>query len=212
MKVLVIGASGKIGSRIVTELLNRGHKVTAVTRDKNAFKRKERNLNVVEGDALDVKRMKQLTRGFPAVVSAVGQNKPADSVRNVVEAAESFVTALVDLRDTRIIALSGAGSLEVSPGVLLMDSPEFPDDWKPAALAHRDAIAVYKKSSIIWTCLSPAAKIEPGERKGSYRQGLDELVTDTKGESRISMEDLALAVADEIETPKHRRMRFTVAY
>jgi putative NADH-flavin reductase len=212
MKVVVFGAAGKIGSRIVTELLSHGHKVTAVVRDKSKLNRKERNLNVVEGDALDSNKIKQLSRGCNTVVSAIGPSKPEDSVRNVVDAAESFVKGLADIRDVRLFVLGGAGSLEVTPGVLLMDTPEFPEAWKQVALAHKDALEIYKKSPLIWTYLSPAAMLEPGPRKGSYRQGLDALLTDAKGQSKISMEDLALAVVDELENPKHRRMRFTVAW
>ena len=112
----------------------------------------------------------------------------------------------------RLIVVGGAGSLEVSPGVQLLETPEFPSAWKGVALAHRDALDAYRKSGLNWTYVSPAALIEPGRRTGQYRIGTDQLLKDEKGDSRISMEDYANAVVDEIEKPRFSRQRFTVAY
>jgi uncharacterized protein len=103
--------------------------------------------------------------------------------------------------------------LEVAPGVQLVDTPEFPDFFKPIALAHRDALEIYRQEKDLdWINLSPAAIIAPGERTGKYRLGTDQLVVDEKGESRISTEDYAVALLDEAENPRYNRMRITVAY
>ncbi|HLZ57791.1 MAG TPA: NAD(P)H-binding protein, partial [Ktedonosporobacter sp.] len=110
------------------------------------------------------------------------------------------------------IVVGGAGSLEVAPGLHLVDTPDFPAAWKPTALAHRDALEVYRKANLDWTYVSPAALIAPGERTGTYRTGTDKLLTDEKGESRISAEDYAIAILDEVEHPHFIRRRFTVAY
>jgi putative NADH-flavin reductase len=110
------------------------------------------------------------------------------------------------------IIVNGAGSLEVAPGVQLIDTPDFPAAWRPVALAHRDALQVYRASDLDWTALSPVAFIAPGERTATYRTGTDRLLTDEEGQSRISAEDYAVALVDEIETPRFVLQRFTVAY
>jgi putative NADH-flavin reductase len=107
--------------------------------------------------------------------------------------------------------VGGAGSLEVAPGVQLVDAPDFPAEWRAPALAHRDALAVYRTADIDWTYFSPAAILEPGERTGRYRTGRDQLLTNADGKSRISAEDFAVALLDEVERPRHLRERITVA-
>lgn len=114
----------------------------------------------------------------------------------------------------RLISVGGAGSLEVSPGMRLLDTPDFPSAWKPVASAARDALQVYRTEAgdIDWVNVSPAAFIQPGERTGRYRTGTDQFVVDERGESRISAEDFAVAILDEVEQPKFHRTRFTAAY
>jgi putative NADH-flavin reductase len=110
------------------------------------------------------------------------------------------------------LVVGGAGSLEVAPGVQLVDTPNFPQEWKGIALAHRDVLPILKASDLEWTYLSPAALIQPGERTGKFRLGGTQMVTDEKGESRISAEDFAVALVSELETPKHVRQQFTLGY
>jgi putative NADH-flavin reductase len=129
----------------------------------------------------------------------------------IVKAAESLVKGLTGTT-TRLIAVNGAGGLEVAPGVRLVDAPDFPAAWKGLALAHIDAMEVFRRSPINWTCASPAAFVEPGTRTGKFRLGTDQLVADAKGESRISCEDFAVALVDELENKKFIRARFTAAY
>jgi putative NADH-flavin reductase len=122
---------------------------------------------------------------------------------------------LTRVEPIRLIAVSGAGSLEVKPGLQLVDTPDFPAAWKPAALAHREAIEVYRKAGFAefdWTAVSPSAVIEPGTRTGHYRTATDQLLVDAQGNSRISAEDFAVAIVDEIEKPKFVEQRFTVGY
>jgi putative NADH-flavin reductase len=130
-------------------------------------------------------------------------------------AARALLVGLKTAGVRRLVVVGGAGSLEVAPGKQLVEQPGFPVPWKPVALAHRDALAVYRASgepSVEWTYVSPAALIQPGQRTGKYRIGGDQLLVDAKGESRISAEDYAVAVVDELETRAHPRARIGVAY
>jgi putative NADH-flavin reductase len=195
MKIALFGATGKIGSRIAAEAKHRGHRVTAV-----------------KTDILDSDGVAEAVRGHDAVVSAVGprQNAPPTIL---VDAARSLLDAMRKVRVRRLIICGGAGSLEVKPGLQLVDTPDFPEAWRPIANAHRAALAIYRRvNDLDWTYISPAAFISPGERSGIFRIGGDQLLVDGKGESRISMEDFAVAVLDEIENPRNIRKRITVAY
>ena len=208
MKVVLYGASGMIGSRILRELLSRGHEVTAVVR--NTAKLNVPNVTILQGDVLVPERVAETARGADAAISAY--SPPADDTQKLVTATKSILKGLKAAGITRFIAVGGAGSLEVSPGVQLVDTPDFPPLWKPYAIAHRDALRVLETADLEWTNLSPAAWVEPGERTGQFRTGTGSLVVDKKGESRISAEDYAVALVDELERPRHTRERFTVAY
>ena len=148
-----------------------------------------------------------------AVVSAFNYKPGVNPPSTIVEVTTPLLNGLKQAGVKRLLVVGGAGSLEVSPGVQLVDTPSFPEAYKPAALAQRDALKVYQQEkNIQWTYLSPAAEIAPGERTGSFRTGGDQLLTDASGKSFISMEDFAVAVIDELETPMHVRERFTVGY
>ena len=129
-----------------------------------------------------------------------------------MEATRTILQGLTDAGVRRFIMVGGAGSLEVAPGMQLMDAPDFPEMWKPYAIAHRDALAVLRSANVDWTNFSPVALIEPGECTGKFRLAKDTLVTDSKGEGRISAEDYAVALVDELERPQYIRQRLTVAY
>jgi uncharacterized protein len=131
-----------------------------------------------------------------------------------VKAARSLTEALT-VEPIRLIWVGGAASLEVKPGLQVVDTPDFPPAWKPMALAHRDALDVFHKAGFAefdWTAVSPPAVIEPGERTGHYRTSTDQLIVAAQGQSHISAEDFAVAVADEIENPRFGEQRFTVGY
>jgi hypothetical protein len=149
-------------------------------------------------------------KGAEAAISAYAP--PQDQPEKLLAATGSVLEGLKATGVGRLIAVSGAGSLEVAPGVQLVDTPSFPAAWKPIALAHREALSILKGSSLEWSALSPAALIGPGERTGKFRLGDTALVVDEKGDSRISAEDYAVALVDELEKPQHVRRQFTVAY
>jgi len=209
----VFGAGGRIGQRILKEALSRGHEVTAIVRDPAKFELKDDKLQVRQGDAADTRSIVRVAGGHDAIVCAVGPT--ADSKPDVlILAAASLLTALPTAGIRRLVIVGGAGSLEVEPGKQLLDTPDFPEDWKPVANAHKEALRMYRSWStpISWTYISPAALIEAGERTGKYRKGTDQLLKDDQGQSRISMEDFAVAVVDELENPAATLGRITVAY
>ncbi len=208
MKIVLFGARGTLGSRIAAEAQRRGHALTAVVRDLSAV---SRGFKGVRGDVLDSGSVASAVAGHDAVISAVGPGASSQPTM-VVDAARSLIEGLLQAGVRRLVVVGGAGSLEVKPGVQLVDTPEFPAPWRPVALAHRDALDVYRQADLDWTYVSPAALIAPGERTNHYRVGFDHLLVDAHGESRISAEDYAVAVLDEIEKPRHVRQRITVAY
>jgi putative NADH-flavin reductase len=212
MKIALFGASGTIGQRIAQEALKRGHEVTAIVRDPSRIELSNPQLTVKRGNVLNPDSVTQVVAEHDVVVSAIGpsQNQPAPALS---EAAHSLLDGVKLAGVKRLLVVGGAGSLEVAPGVQLVDTPDFPAAWKPVAQAHRDALEVYRQNNDLdWTYFSPAAFIAPGERTGKYRLGTEQLVTNEQGESRISAEDYAVALLDEIEQPRFIRQRFTVAY
>jgi uncharacterized protein len=208
MKVVLFGGSGMIGSRVLDELLRRGHQVTAVVR--HPEKVTARGAKVVKGDMTVEANVVETAKGAEAVISAYGP--PQDDPQSVVSATRTLVAGLEKAGVKRAIVVGGAGSLEVAPGVQLVDTPHIPEQWKGIARAHRDVLPVLKESKLDWSYLSPAAFIQPGERTGKFRVGGTRLLSDDKGESRISAEDYAIALVDELENPQHLREQFTVAY
>jgi putative NADH-flavin reductase len=209
MKIIIFGASGMIGQRLLSEAVSRGHEITAVARDPSKIRPNGKKLTVKSGDVLNPKQIASLIEGNDVVINATS---PGSEVNLVVSTAESLITSLKDKKNVRLLIVGGAGSLEIQPGVQLVDSSMFPQQYKEIALAHRNALGVYRSSKINWTYLSPPIIIEPGQRSGHYRVGGDQLLKNEKGESKISAEDYAVAMLDEIEKPKHERTRFTVAY
>lgn len=208
MKVVLYGASGMIGSRILAELVRRGHTVTAVVR--NPEKIKTSGVKVAKGDINDEASVASTAKGADAAISAYAP--PHSDPEAIVRATRSLLSGLKEANLRRILLVGGAGSLQIAPGVRLVDTPEFPAEWKGIALAHANVLPVLKASDAEWSCLSPAAMIAPGEQTGKFRLGGTDLVTDAKGESRISAEDYAVALVDELEHPKHIHQQFTVAY
>jgi putative NADH-flavin reductase len=208
MKVVLYGASGMIGSRVLRELLQRGHAVTAVVR--NPEKISAPGAKVVKGDVTDEGSVAATAKGADVAISAY--SPPQDQPDAIVPVTHSLLAGLKKAGIKRLIFVGGAGTLEVAPGVQVVDAPDFPAQWKGIALAHRDALNVLKASDLDWTYLSPAGLIQPGERTGKFRLGTTKLLTDAKGESNISAEDYAIALVDELENPKNLRQHFTLAY
>jgi putative NADH-flavin reductase len=197
-----------IGSRLLREAVRRGHAVTAVVRDPRKFAAPAGRVIVIKGDVGDAASVAAAVTGHDAVLSAVG---PAPEI--IAGAPRALIEGLTRAGVKRVIVVGGAGSLEMSPGVQLVDRPDFPAEYRAVALAHRDALNVFRQNTTLdWTYVSPPADIQPGERTGKFRLGGDALIADAKGRSRISAEDFAMAFIDEVETPRHLRQRFTVGY
>ncbi|MBU3201350.1 NAD(P)-dependent oxidoreductase [Clostridium estertheticum] len=208
MKILLIGASGNAGKRILEEALDKGHSVTAVLRDPSKLTLNHKNLTMVKGDLLNPDSILKYLDQQDAIISAYGPKHGEEE--NLVVAAKNLVDLIKSSKIKRLLVVGGAGSLEVAPGLALSDTPEFLDAWKPVAFAHRDALRVYEESDISWTFLSPSATFEPGERTGKYKLGNTTLLYDENGLSRISMEDYATAMIDELENKSYERKQFTV--
>lgn len=208
MNIVLFGATGMIGSRILKELVSRGHKVTAVVRDVSRVPSVP-GVEAVQGDVLNPAAVAEAAKGSDAVISAYS---PGPNAAAIVDATKSLIVGLKQAGVKRLIEVGGAGTLFVAPNVRLVDAPNFPPEWKGIALAHGDALEVLRGSDLDWTYLSPAAFIQPGERTGKFRLGKDTLVADEKGTSRISAEDYAVALVDELENPQYIRQRFTVGY
>ena len=202
MKVALIGASGQGGSRLLAELSRRGHQVTAIARNPEKISELP-GVTAVKGDAFDKAGLVALIKGHDAVISAV--HFTASDPKLLIEAVKESGAK-------RYFVVGGAGSLEVAPGVKLVDTPQFPAAYKPEATKGGEFLDLLRQEKRLdWTFLSPSAVIGPGERTGKFRLGKDQLLTNDKGSS-ISWEDYAIAAVDELEKPAHIRERFTVGY
>jgi putative NADH-flavin reductase len=210
LKIALIGSTGKIGSRILNEALARGHQVTAIVRDATQMSNQKPNVEYKTGDVLKPESVVAATKGNEVVISAYGPG--AGDAQQIATAAKSLVEGVAANQPMRLVVVGGAGSLEVAPGKQLVDTPDFPSAWKKAALAHRDALEIFRQAPFDWTYVSPSAEINEGTRTANYRIGTDQLLVDTHGRSHISIEDYAAAVLEEIEKPHFNRGRFTVGY
>ena len=217
MHIALYGATGKSGSRILTELLSRGHQVTAIVRDP-AKLAPQPNLTIQQGTTTSAAEIASAITGTPfdAVVSAYAPPLTPEGVRELIPVTQHFIDAIAQAgasgKAPRFLYVGGAASLFVAPGVTLLASGHLPAEWLPIAQAHADALALIRNSSINWTSFSPAAFFEPGQRTGKFRLGKDDLIADDQHNSRISMEDYAIALVDELEKPLHERERFTIGY
>jgi len=213
MRVAIIGASGNIGSFIRDEALARGHQVTAIVRHPEKITVRNPLLTVVKADILKDK-VDELVKGHDAVISAYnpGWSNP-DIYNEQIKGAKAIINGIKKPGIKRLLVVGGAGSLEVAPGVQLIDTMSLPEQVKSGVLATRETLYMLKKEDELeWTFLSPPSTIAPGERTGRYRVGKDQLLKNKDGESKISTQDYAVAMLDELEYPQHIRERFTVAY
>lgn len=234
MDIGVIGATGTIGSRVVSEALHRGHRVTAFSRDASQVEDGRDNITWQSIDVLDATAVAAALPGLDVLISGFGPGNAgrdvADSVaRSIadptvyVRVAKALLTALESQPRTRLIVIGGAASLEVRPGLVFSDSDALihealdqfglPREYAAAMRGHGDALNVYRTSNRLWTYFSPAIEIAPGERTGRFRVGSDQQpVMGADGRSRISVEDAAIALIDEAELPRFVQRRFTVGY
>lgn len=213
MKIALIGANGKIGSRILQEALSRGHSVTGIARNPDNNVKNEK-LTWVKTDALDSDALANAIKGNDALISAFGIDwqKP-ETYHLFSKIARSLILAAKKAGVKRIINVGGAGSLEVSPGLQLVDTPSFPEAWRKGADEQRKSLEIFRtEKDLDWTFFSPAIIIEPGPYTGKFRIGKDSPLFDEKGNSTISFDDYASALMDELESPHFIKQRFTIGY
>jgi uncharacterized protein len=212
MKIALIGATGFIGSVILREALERGHEVTAIVRHPEKLPQNA-HLIVQQGDVTNETQTAAQLAGSDAVISSYSPGRVADVQQQYISSYRAIIRAVKKAGVKRLLVVGGAGSLEVAPGVQLVDTPAIPEEWKPGVLGLREALYILRtEPDLDWTFLSPSATIAPGERTGRFRLGTDQLLKDADGQSRISVEDYAVAMVDELENPQHIRARFTVGY
>jgi putative NADH-flavin reductase len=203
MNIALIGVTGRVGSRLLAELLHRGHRVTGIARDTGKLAGQP-GLVLKNADADQPAQLAPLLAGHDAVISAL---------KFATSEAAVLLAAVKQAGVRRLLVVGGAATLEVAPGHVLLDTPGFPAAYRLEAEGGRRFLDTLRgEHDLDWTFLSPSAEFAPGERTGSFRVGDDALLTDAGGKSWISMEDYAIALVDELETPKHLRQRFTAGY
>jgi putative NADH-flavin reductase len=203
LKIAIIGATGNVGKRITEEALNRGHHVTGIARTIDGIAARN-NLTLKVGDIGNPEALAGMLKGHDLVVSSV--KSPDFDTDQLLKAVR-----LSGVK--RYLAVGGAGSLEVKPGVTALDTGTLPDYVVPAARGAQNFLNVLRSvEDLDWTVLSPPFEFSAGERTGKFRLGNDQLIVDEKGKSAISFEDYAVALLDEIEEPRHLKKRFSIGY
>jgi putative NADH-flavin reductase len=213
MKVALIGATGYVGSRIMIEALQRGHEVSAIARRPEKLPLVP-NLSPLKGDLFDDEGLAALLAGHDCAINAFhpGWGSIDDGALQV-RGAQAILRACRQAGVPRMLQVGAAGTLEVQPGLELLDSPAFPSEMVSGARGARAVLALLRdEHDVQWSVLTPSAVLEPGRRSGSFRVGDDELLTADDGISSISLEDYAVALIDELENPQHAGQRFTVGY
>ena len=214
-KVVLIGASGFVGTAILNELLNRGHKVTAVVRNPEKIVVNNPNLSIVKADVSSAETVAGLCKGFDDVISAYN---PGWGNPDIYNQTLSVYTAILEGAKKagvkRLLCVGGAGTLFCAPGLRVVDAGVIPESIMPAVkgLGEFYLNTLMNEKDIDWTFFSPAGIIAPGERTGKFRLGKDDLIVDKDGNSNISVEDYGVAMVDELETPAHHQERFTIGY
>ncbi len=216
MKIALIGATGFVGTTILNELVSKGHEVTAIARNTEKLQASD-TVHPVKADVTNEDELANAVKGHDAVISSYNAGWTNPNLYNDFLAGSKAIQSAVKKSGVkRLLIVGGAGSLYVADGLQLIDTPQFPAEWKPGALAARDYLNIIKEEKELdWTFLSPAIEMHHGTsgvRKGTYRKGLETPVFDENNRSIISAEDMAIAIVDEIEHPQHIRERFTVAY
>jgi len=213
VRIALIGATGFVGSALLKEALDRGHEVAAIVRHPDKLAPRER-LVAIGIDVNDTERLAASIHGRDALISAFNPGwKNPNLYDDQVRGTASIIAAVRKAGVPRVLWVGGAGGLETGSGARVVDDPAFPDAVRPGSLATIDALEQLRSEpQLDWTFLSPAAEMRPGTRTGKFRLGGDRLLVDANGQSRISVEDFAMAMIDELERPAHSRRRFTVAY
>ncbi len=215
MKVAIIGATGFLGKNLVKEFSSRNHAVTAISR--NASHKDTDNVKHIKADVFEIDALAEVLKGHDIIISAYnpGWTNPNIYV-DAISGSKAIQEAVKRSGVKRYIYIGGAGSLYIAPELQLIDTPEFPAEYKAGASAARDYLNIIKEEkNLDWAFFSPAIEMHQGittGRTGNYRLGLDNPVFDENGRSILSGEDVAVVIADEAENPKHHQQRFTAAY
>ncbi|MGN7831347.1 NAD(P)-dependent oxidoreductase [Pseudoxanthomonas sp. 22568] len=211
MKIALAAATGKIGRQIAAQAIARGHDVTAIVRRDTDLPPELDGARIVIAPLDDADALVAAVRGHDVLASAYGPQPGAES--SLADVSDALIAAAREAGIPRVVVVGGAGSLEVAPGVQLVDVPDFPAAYKPVALAHRDALKRYQAADdLAWTFFSPAAEIGPGEARGQFRTQVGALLADADGKSAISYADYAEAFVAELEQARHPRRIITAAY
>ena len=212
MKVVLIGATGFVGSAILAEGLSRGYEITAIARNTDKVT-KQAGVTAVAADVTQVDALASVLNGHDAVISSYNPGwADPDLYNKFIKGSTDIQEAAKKAGTKRLLVIGGAGSLFID-GKQLVDSPEFPAEWKTGATAARDYLTrLRNEQELDWTFLSPAINLHPGTRTGSFRIGTENPVFDAAGKCDISVEDFAVAVCDELENNQFIKSRFTVGY
>jgi len=212
MKIALVGATGNIGREITRQALARGHQVTAIVRRDSDLPTELDGAQLAVAALDDTDALAAVIAGHDVLASAFGP-RPGDDPATVTTVTAELVKAARQAGVPRFLMVGGAGTLEVAPGVQLVDTDGFPDAYKPVALAAREAFNLLQKvDDLDWTFYSPAAEIGPGPQKGGFRTQARQFLVGADGHSRISYADYADAFVSEIEKPQYVRTIATVAY
>jgi putative NADH-flavin reductase len=208
LNILLVGANGMIGSRILAEAVSRGDHVIAASRHPEKIAAGP-NVQAVKLDATDREAFTALARKADVIVMATSPRGGGDPAKEANAVGDSAI-AVAQATGKRLVVVGGAGSLKLPDGRSVADT--LPAAYSGEALAMRGVLDSLKASQVDWTFFSPAMSIRPGTRTGKYQLGTTTVLTDQKGESRISAEDYAAALVNELEKPAHRRGQMTIAY
>lgn len=213
MKLALIGASGFVGAAVLQEALGRGHQVTGIVRNPTKLPQHPA-LNAVAGDAYNAEALAAHLKGHDAVIHAFNPGwGTADIRERFIQGSQAIIAASKQADVQRLLVVGGAGSLYVAPGLQLIDTPDFPAEYKEGAEGARQALNLLKtETALAWSFISPPALLQPGARSGQFRIGGDQLLMNGDAPAQISVADLAVAIIDELERPHHLRQRFTVGY
>jgi uncharacterized protein len=216
MKIALIGATGFVGSAILHELAGRKHDIVAIVRnpenEKNTY-----NIKWQKTDVNNVDELAKIISGKDVIISAYNAGWTNPNLHDdFISGSKAIQAAVKKSGVKRLIVVGGAGSLFIAPGLQVVDTPDFPKEYYAGASAARDYLNILKsEKDLDWVFVSPAIEMHPGistGRTGKYRLGSDNPVFDEKQRSTISVQDFAVVIADEVENPRHHRVRFTAAY
>lgn len=213
MKLALIGASGFVGAAVLQEALNRGHQVTGIVRNPEKLPQHPA-LSAVAGDVYNRSALAEQLKDHDAVIHAFNPGwGTADIRERFIAGSKSIIAATKQAEVQRLLIVGGAGSLYVAPNVQLIDTPNFPSEYKEGAEGARQVLRLTQaEQDLAWSFISPPALLQPGERTGQFRIGGEQLLMNGDAPAQISVADLAVAIIDELERPQHLRQRFSVGY